>query len=330
MVYIVPIGLEIEEKEDQATLENESYFIRKIVQDHSAKFKTLGADAFLFEKMKLVLEQKRSEDVTELSEIIPDTELVQWTLGELRDTLQAYVRPRRSASSRLYKVDSSLLLDNHDGTFHVVAKKKNDAEGLVDWVLSEIGRVGGVTRDFGLSLSSVVAGRDFAVKVVNQIQNFTGMTECKPKNDYEREVAHEVAEMTNAILPNIEISFSKPSEKFEYDVLVPIANGEIVDVEVKDYGKVTEDAHKNSDTLKSKVISSPLDKAKRIGATKTIVVTRGFPQESFSQLKELATSRDVTFVEENNYKMEIERAIVQRVLRRSRPGRYPVAAWHER
>jgi len=223
--------------------------------------------------------------------------------------------PRRP-SNRLHKIDGNgLIIDNDDGTFHVIGKTKTDAEAVVSWTVSEIERLGSVTRDFNLVLNSVVSGRDFAERLIRQVDNL-GMVQREPKNDFERQVIESVNQITNAVMPNLEIRFSKPDESFEYDVLLPVANSLVIDIEVKDHEIVREESHLSFETMKQKIISGPLDKARRISGV-AMVVERGFPKDKLNQLRELGSSRGVVLLDETGYNVEIERYILQTLLRRA-------------
>ena len=118
------------------------------------------------------------------------------------------------------------------------------------------------------------------------------------------------------MLPNLEIKFSKPDESFEYDVLLPVTNSLVIDIEVKDHEIVREETHLSFENMKQKIISGPLDKARRIRGV-VMVVERGFPKDKLTQLRELGTSRGVVILDEDGYKGEIERLILQSLMRRA-------------
>jgi hypothetical protein len=313
MVFVIPVGVAVKRDADVTPQYTGSYFLRKVIRNNSSKFKSLGFDNGLHDQMRDLYKRKHSEDVKELLDILQEPRLTEEALAnpERIDELL----PRRPAN-RLHKVDGTgLIIDNDDGSFHIIAKNKTDAEAISSWTISEIEKLGSITRDFNLTLSSIAEGRNFAERLIRQVDNM-GMVQREPKNDFERQVIEDVAQITNAAIPNLEIRFQKPDESFEYDVLLPVANGLVIDIEVKDHEIVREEAHLSFETMKQKIISGPLDKARRISGT-AMVVEKGFPKDKLNQLRELGTSRGVTLLDEIGYKGEIERYILQTLLRRA-------------
>jgi hypothetical protein len=69
----------------------------------------------------------------------------------------------------------------------------------------------------------------------------------------------------------------------------------------------------NNETLKSQIVLSNLDKAKRLNA-KVITIAKGLPTESFEQMKELCASRDILLLNENNYKQAVEEYFLKATL----------------
>ena len=58
--------------------------------------------------------------------------------------------------------------------------------------------------------------------------------------------------MTNCILTNIEISFTKSKQTFKYAISIPIIDKTNLDIEMTDYGTWKNGVHEASHTLKSK------------------------------------------------------------------------------
>jgi hypothetical protein len=87
----------------------------------------------------------------------------------------------------------------------------------------------------------------------------------------------------------------------------------VIDIEVKDHEIVREEAHLSFETMKQKIISGPLDKARRIAGL-AIVVEKGFPKDKLNQLRELGISRGVLLLDETGYKSEIEKFVLQTLL----------------
>jgi hypothetical protein len=263
--------------------------------------------------MRELYRRKHSEDTRDLIDILQEPGLTENALAspERIDDLLP-----RKPSNRLHKVNNrALIIDNEDGTYHTIARDKAAADEVSAWTISEIERVGRVTTDFGLTLDNVITGKDFGLRVLRQVEN-QGIIQREAKNEFEKQVSADLTQVTNSVLSNQEIMFAKPDESFEYDVLLPIANQFIVDIEVKDHEIVREETHLNFDNMKQRIISVPLDKAKRISAV-AIVVTKGFPRDKLNQLKELGTSRSVVLLDESGYKTEIERFILRVLLRRA-------------
>jgi hypothetical protein len=101
-------------------------------------------------------------------------------------------------------------------------------------------------------------------------------------------------------------------------------NDSIIVIEITDYNSAREEIHENYDTLKSKLILSTVDKAQRLGA-RVVIIAKGFPPNIFAQMKELAVSRKVTLLSDEEYKKGIEDTILQTTINslrsRMRPRR---------
>ena len=315
------ITLEEDVDPESISPRDESYFLSKIVSDNPTRFRPFGIDHELRSKARDLVRSKHAKDSEDLRGVVENPELVKEVLPEEKD-LEDLI-PLRRVTGRLFRINGKgLLVDNNDGTFHVIAKNKTEGEELACWIEAEVRQVAKVTADFNLTLDKLLRGRDFALGLVKQVENLVAFEERTPKNPFEKDVAEGISAITNATLANVEASFAKPVETQEYDVLLPIANDFILDIEVKDYEAVKKEIHSTNENLKQKIVSGPADKAGMMEAT-PIVVVKGFPPEVFSQLKEIATSRKVNLLDVGNYRLEIEKIILKHLLRRVGRSMYP-------
>lgn len=324
MVFVTPGAIVRPEEdlyEEDVPGQDENYFVEKVVELNASRFRVFGIDKELRRQVQGLLEDKLKKDEDEIQRIINRPEFARKFLPKPEE-LASIIRTTRTRG-KLYTIDERYLLVDHvDGTFHILGDEKKDVEGIGDWLANEITEISHITKDFNLSLDKLDLGRDFADGEISEIENSVSRKELPSKNGFEVEVGERIATITNAMISNVEISFAKPAETQEYDILVPITREFILDVEAKDYETVKEEAHKTNETLKQKIIFGPADKAERIGAT-PFVVTKGFPPEALSPLQEIATSRKVNLYDAGTYHKEIEGIVLRQVFGELGPSMYP-------
>jgi len=332
--YIEPMKLVIEAEREEAEFRleefaKEEYFLNKILRS-ATKIRQLRMSRELLGEMVGAWEEKHEKDILELKKIISDHISL---FTEAHEALRARLvlglnRLRREFGHDLYVyLEKAVIRTISVNSLIVIGKDSGETKEVVDWIKAEIERLQSVTSDFGLSVRDVLIGHEYALDVLRRNASNPEIIEKTPKNDFEKDVGSKVRQITDGVLSNLELRFKKPSETLEYDLLIPLSDSSIVNIEVKDYETVKEETDRNSESLKSRVILNPIDKARRLGGSivKVVVIARGFTEHTFSQLKEFAESREVALLDGANYQTEIEKTIVQNALGRYRGSRLLIA-----
>lgn len=196
--------------------------------------------------------------------------------------------------------DSGLLLIFSDslGSIEPIVKKlKKFAEELTY-----------ITSDLGVALSGIYSGREYAINIMNSKADIIKIGEFK--NEFEKKIYDQLNEsITNAILSNFELKFEESSETYEYDNVLCIGTNHIYQISCKDYSSVSEEAKKDSTSLRNKVIFQPKDKAELINA-KCYVVLRGFSEQLLKGYKAFGRPRGVVILDETEYLDELMKNIL--------------------
>lgn len=187
-----------------------------------------------------------------------------------------------------------MIYSQSNGIFFIVGKDMSKVNTVIEAITWEFHNINNYAHDFGLTFQHLVSGRDYALETLKSAINDSEPRFGETRNDFERQIISDIADITNCMLTNVTISFTKPSENFEYDILVPIHKSEILDIKITDYQSIREQLQ-NTETLKSKLILSTSDKAKRLEA-EVVIIARGFPKIIYDQINELAKSRGITFL----------------------------------
>lgn len=160
-----------------------------------------------------------------------------------------------------------------------------------------------VTKDFGFEITGIWTGREYQEQILKRIGNIRNIHYKEPRNDFEREVIDVCKNLTDSFLSNVDMSFERPIENFEFDIFIGLTNLKKIIIEPTDYETLKEEMT-GGENLKSSLILRTLDKARRIGA-ESIVITKDVPAEIFDSIKEIADSRGVTLLNEKNYKTDL-------------------------
>lgn len=308
MTYIVPVVVYI--NADENPLHSEKYFLDRLIRTNKTLFSKIGMSSETTENIQKIIEAETKSlseklipiisNSSVVSEILPDDEMLKQAFDRIgyEDIFISNIEPY------------SMILITSSESFIIVSENKKTIDDLLTSLDADFKELGDITKDFGLKYLGLVRGEMYASYMLKK--NFKGMNDYKmisSKNEFEQEVINFISLITDSYLPNIEIFFSFPDESFEYDVLVLLDSKTIIDVEVKDYTQLKLESHQDYDSLKNKLILSPIDKAKKLDA-KILVVTKGFPSQTFEQMKEFASSRDVVLLSEHNYKEEIQNILL--------------------
>jgi hypothetical protein len=222
-----------------------------------------------------------------------------------------------------HKESSSVIIPFGVSSFCILTKTRKDADDLVKFLKQEFEELNSVTKDFGLELEEVLTGRKYQEHVLRASGNIQNLQMKEPQNEFEKEVIMFCSGITSSLLPNVEISFTEPVETYECDIFMGINETIKQIIEPTDYesmkGKIPQ-----GENLKSQLILRTLDKAQRLGA-KSAVITKGFPESAFNDLKKIADSRGIALLNETNYRSSLPRLFCDNLVKAfSEPVRYPV------
>lgn len=326
MVSIIPVDIEITTTEESRHLgesqHSEEYFIDRIFRNNPENFKSAGISATTIKNIKKLVETETKAISGTLNDTLTNSSSIRALLpdyGEIEIILNSM------SSQEVFTTKSeprATILVTSAESFIIISNERSTIDSLISTLDSDLKKIGDITKDFGLSYIGLVRAEKYADYLFrNSIEGLIDYRKIDSKNDFEVEISNHIASLTDCFCPNIEIFYESPEESFEYDVLIPFAKNCMINIEVKDYTKVKEEQHMDFESLKSKLVLTPVDKATRLAAD-VVVVTKGFPDKIFEQLKEFAISRDVLLLNENNYKDEIQSLLIDRatnlVIRRER------------
>jgi hypothetical protein len=318
----VLVGREIEETSPlQATLppdvvvipektaESAEYFLNKTVYKNSEEFKTLNIQEEIYSTVATSYNSVAQKLKAELTEVIP-ANVADILINLPSEPDGYYVRQTvRDAPEHLYihKNSPALIIPVSTNTFCIISSEARHVNSLALHIKSQIESLGKVTADFGLKLRHVLLAKEYQAFVLKSMENVSKIELGEPKNDFEKEVIDTCSQVTTSFLSNVNVHFKEPTENFEYDIFVNFPARTRLVVEPTDY-TIVKDEIKNggiaAETLKSKVVLAMIDKAQRLRA-RGVVVTNGFPQNTFSQLKAISESRGVVLMNETDYKEKL-------------------------
>lgn len=322
MVGIALVRCVVEKEEGSS--QDEGYFFDRITENNSL-YDQLGLSKDTIQIISKIINNEKTGQRQKLGEIITDPTVITTLVPDLED-IPELLRSTENQELFVYRGEPKSLLFRMGRrvTAVIISKILLEAEKMISTLDSDFKQMGNVTKDFGLRFSKLMTAKEYASRILDLYEGVTKNYKFgPPRNEFEAQVIKDVAEITNSMLTNIEISFTKPNESFEYDILIPLLNDNILDIEITDYQSAREEIHETYDTLKSKLILSAIDKAQRLRA-QVVIVAKGFPPSVFEQMKEFAISRKVALLNEEDYKKGIEEKIINVVLEgyRRRSGGY--------
>jgi hypothetical protein len=207
----------------------------------------------------------------------------------------------------IHKSSPSLVVPVTENTFCIISNEEGHVSALALKIKSQIEELSEVTKDFGLKLKKVLLSKDYQRFILESMKNVDKAELGDPRNDFEKEVIETCSRVTTSFLSNVTVQFKDPLESFEYDVFSSFPPRTRLIVEPTDYTIIKDEIRNGKvapETLKSKVVLAMIDKAQRLRA-RGIVVTSGFPQDTFTQLKIIAESRGVILMDERDYKEKL-------------------------
>ena len=302
--------------ETEMTHQDTSYFFEKVIEKNNSKFQQIGvSDATQDNISKMIHTELRGQE-EKLTNASGDVDVTSKLVSIFQDWDKNTVIPAQYGAYVTLDEPLGIILRTANNAILIISKDLEQCKKIYETMRLDFEKLNKTTKDFGLNLSEVLTGNEYSMSMINRNnENIKQMNLRPTKNTFEEEVIGELGKITNCNLNNVEIQFSEPTETFEYDILLPTAREHVFDIEVTDYESAKGKVHENLDSLKSQLILSTLDKAQRLSAT-SIIITKGFPEETFNQMKEVANSRHVTLLNENNYKETLPKIILTKLLNR--------------
>jgi hypothetical protein len=192
---------------------------------------------------------------------------------------------------------NALIFRVDDNCFFILSEKIENGERIIENIHTDFLKIGATVQEFGYVPGDFITGKAVVRKWLESNKDIFKVEDCKSKNDLEKKVVAIVAQITDCYLSNLGVVFKNPTESFEYDVLVVLHDKLSLNIEVMDYSTVKNEVRlakesKIVSNLKSNVILSSFDKAKRLG-TMSIVILNGFPEDIFENIQAIAKSRGI-------------------------------------
>jgi len=313
MTAIIPVVWRATEATESSP--GSEYFFKSTISGKKNVFQSLGISKETVQNITKMLKTESRGQEDKILQAVQNADLTKSILEQDENWERDLLFPSFEGVFVTLDEPKGVILRIWMNCFIIVTKDIDTGMKLNEKIKVDFDNLNKVTKDFNLELTEYLVGKDYAMHMLTKSDiKFTSVNFTVPKNDFEQEIMHEVEKLTNCILNNVEIKFKEPTETFEYDILVPISDNEIIDMEVTDYETAKGKAYENLDTLKSQLILSTLDKSQRLKAV-CIIIAKGFPDNIFNQMKEVATSRNITLLNEVNYKQNLEKIIFENFLK---------------
>ena len=285
----------------RARIRERTYFFDRTVRKNVKDFEPIRVgkeiDRIVEENIKSLLERLR----TKFEKIVPSGEFIDKFVPHTDEFIDSITIDYEAPSNYYFhRHSSSVILPVDMDSFCIVSRTKEEATQLLQFIKSEFEKLNEVTKDFGLELVDFLTGRKFQESLLRSSENIENVAYKKPRNEFEKEIIDFCSKLTSSFLPNLEISFSEPTETFEYDIFLGLTENIKRIIEPTNYESIKDQMPKG-ENLKSQVILRTLDKAQRLEA-KSVVITRGFAEETFKELKKIADSRGIVLLSDTNYK----------------------------
>jgi hypothetical protein len=292
----------------------DAYFFDRVVRQNEKDFESINMGREIRKAVKENAERLAGKMKERLGSVVPFSEIVGSMVPNPEEIVSRTLFDFQFPSEcYFHKHSSSVVLPIGSNSFCVLAKAKEEISQLTEFIKSEFEKLSEVTKDFGLTLSDFLTGRKFQEIIIKSAGKVQNLDYKDTKNDFEKEVMEFCAQLTDSFLPNVEVSFTEPTETYECDVFLGFSENIKRIVEPTNYESVKDQMPKG-ENLKSQIILRTLDKAQRLGARSTVIV-RGFPEDSFIDLKQIADSRGISLLSDSNYKDALPKLFFQDMLR---------------
>jgi len=301
------------------------YFFKKVIAENSEDFETVDIRSEISLLITNAYDSVAENLREKLSSLIsPEMANILFRIPS-KPSANLVRRALRDAPGRLYfhKKSPTIIIPSSSNVFCVLSNEAKHVHNLVANIKSKFEELNNITRDFGLELLKILTSNDYQSFFLENIDKVKKIEFGEPKNSFEKEVINVCSQITSSFLSNVNVQFEEPSESFEYDVFVSFPPKSIVVIEPTDYTALRKELAGQKivpETLKSKIILAMQDKAQRLKA-KSIVVVKGFPSNTFSQLKTIADSRGVILMTEKDYKEKLPSQLCENMLLSLSPRR---------
>jgi hypothetical protein len=301
---------------------DERYFFDRVVRKNDKHFESINVNSEIALACKNSIEnlsnslRKKFETITASPETIEQLFPLRTVAEKISSRMFFATEGLLPPQCHFYKDNPSIILPLSSNVFYILSKSKKEAADLVQFIKSEFEKLNEVTKDFGLELAEFLTGRNYQEPLLKGSKNIQNINYKKPKDEFEEKIIGMCERTTSSFLSNVEVAFTEPTETYEFDIFIGISEDVKVIIEPTNYETIKDLIHTGElsrETLKSKVILGTQDKAQRLGA-KSIVIAKGFPEETFSELKKIADSRRVTLLNETNYENELPKIFWDNIL----------------
>ena len=313
MVSIRPIIWRTSSKEN--TTQDSDYFREQIIESNKGDFKEIGISDETIENIIKIVKTEFQGQEEKLTEVTGNQRITKKLLNMDKDWIEELKNNSNNGCFVSISEPSILVVRTpYQNSIFLFGKNSEDVSRKLEEIKTSFYKLNEVTKDFGLELVQFITGKEYAEDQLLKLnQSILTMKFKLSKNKFEEEVIKSIQQIINIVLNNVEIMFDKPTETFEYDIIIPIDTDEILNIEITDYTTLKEKIHETSETIKKELILNTLDKAQRLKA-KSIIITKGFPKEIYDSMKELATSRNIILLNDINYIDQIEELIIEKCL----------------
>jgi len=286
---------------------DESYFLEKVLKKHKEEYRKVWYSSSAINKAKETLNKDRISIKKDLA-FLGDDQLAEKLLPKPPSDLMLSLFSTDGISREIYIRTSpprGIIIKKGKGRIMILGENLKNVKQIIDNLKGEMEDINSVSRDLGLKLERILSSNELVEFRVKNLDKFVSLKQDKPKNEFEQEMIKILSRITDCYLSNISISFSHPTENFEYDSIVYLGDDLLFDIEFKNYEMVKDELYSAGydATLKNKVITEINDKATRLHA-EPLVITKGFPQNTLDTIRDLAQSRNVTLIPFEDQKTE--------------------------
>ena len=247
MVAVIPVRYKV--NDTNMSRNGEEYFFDRVINQNPTIYRKIGISQETIENMTKIIDTEMKGLTGKLSEMLTDPVSLR---NLLPDAERLMTLIKSSAKDDLFIYDkepSSLILKTASNGFLLISKNINAAKTLLTTLDADFQQINNITKDFGLDFRGFAVGEEYAKDTLPiQRANIKSYKLTPSKNAFEDEVLKHVSEITDCQLRNIEIEYDKPQEVFEYDLLIPLSEEIMIDVEVKDYRSLKDMSHEDAES----------------------------------------------------------------------------------